>query len=119
MSPAVFPASKITWHLPLNNLLWQTVSLHLSLSWLLGSPLPIPIIFAGPLTENVMRLSASGTSLPSLSITLMLMTDASCSFAVIVVLEGLTTTSTGAPVVSILEDILLPPLNATASKVPG
>lgn len=71
------PACISTWHLPLNKLRCQLPSIYLSGSWLLGSPLPTPIIFASPFTLNVMRLSASGTSRPCLSITLILITEPS------------------------------------------
>jgi hypothetical protein len=53
-----------------------------------------------PEMENRIMLSASGTSRPSLSTTLMLMTAASFPSASMVVLYGVSTTSAGCPVVS-------------------
>ena len=85
MSGLMLPCT-MNWALPLNRRRCQAPSTHWSGSWLLGSPLPTPMILPSPAMENRMRLSASGTSRPSRSTTVTLMTLTSWPSANMVVL---------------------------------
>src|SRR3982750_2174889 len=58
ISPATSVDCMITWHFPLNKERCQLLSKNLSGSWLLGSPLPTPIIFALPNKLNLILFIA-------------------------------------------------------------
>src|ERR1019366_5331138 len=60
MLPAFCFDRRIARHSPLNAFRW----LALKLSWLAGSPLSTPMIWASPCKSNVTSLSAVGTILP-------------------------------------------------------